>query len=161
MTMTDYEQDIVSNVANHGCHITSVFGDEDAPPFTYSVGLWETAGAADVIIVGLPNGLSASIINVLAGLLKDGAVSLHDGAVIEGLLDGYNCVSRRVDSSQINREHFNSALWYHRLRTGEELTDIYQIVWPSVGDGLFPWDDGCPADVIELQSALYFPKADG
>jgi hypothetical protein len=160
MTLTEYERDIVTNVAEYGCHITSVFGDEDSPPFTYSVGLWETVDAADVILVGLPNELSASIINVLTGLLKNGAVSLHDGAVIEGLLDGYVCVARRVDSSQITREHFNSALWYHRHRTGEELTEIYQIVWPSVSNGLFPWDDGCPADVIELQTALYLPRAD-
>ena len=50
MTLTDYEQDIVANVAKYGCHITSVFGDEDEPPFTYSVGLWETVGGADVTI---------------------------------------------------------------------------------------------------------------
>jgi hypothetical protein len=159
MSLTDYEQNILAKVAEYGCFITSVFGDDERPPFSYSVGLWEIGGASEVIIVGLPGDLSARMINILCAFLKDKAVTIHDGAVIEGLLEGYSCIVRRVDGSQIDRDFFNSALWYHQLQTGKPLTDIYQIVWPSVGGGLFPWENGCPAEVVALQTALYLPKA--
>jgi hypothetical protein len=160
MTSEEYEALLLEKVGKHGWFIPCVFSDDDEaePPFSYSVGFWEALGSPEVIVVGLPGQLAMQMINLLGAMIKLGQVSLHDGAVIDHLLDGYSCVARRVDSSWIGREHFNSALWYHELRTGKPLKDIYQIVWPSVGEGLFPWDEGCPTDVIEMQTALYLPK---
>lgn len=149
--LTDYERDILANVRDHGCHITSV---SDEPPFTYSAGFIETASQPEVIIFGLPSKLCASMINNLLRMCREG-LELTDGGEIEGLLQAHRVIARAIDPDNIVRDHFNSAIWYEQRRTGRTLDRAMQLVWPGALDGLFPWDDGCSKEVRDLQPALY------
>ncbi|WP_416463466.1 DUF4262 domain-containing protein [Sphingomonas sp. VDB2] len=151
----DFERGIIENVREHGCQVNMVFDpDGEQPNFAYSIGFKQTVDQPEVITFGLSGDMMKFMINQTLRECREGLV-LTDGAVIEGLLEGHKCIARIVHPSQIAEEYVNSALWYHKARTGERLTDIVQIMWPGAVDGLFPWDDGCDAGVIALQPALY------
>ncbi|WP_373684371.1 DUF4262 domain-containing protein [Sphingomonas sp. R-74633] len=155
--LTDYERKIIANVRDYGCHITSVasaIDEEWEPPFSYSTGFIATVGQPEVIVFGLDGKLCASMINMLLDMCRDGLM-LADGIEIEDLLDGHRVVAREVTSDRIIREHFNSAIWYEKRRTGRMLDRALQLVWPGAMEGLFPWDEGCSDEVRDFQPALY------
>ena len=153
--LTDYERDILANVEEYGCHVTTVFDpDSDAPSFSYSTGFSETLEQGEVIVFGLSHNLMHQMVNVTMDLCREGLV-LADGERITGVLEGFDVVARQLPSAAIDREHFNSAMWFHRRRFGSELRTAFQIVWPGAKQGLLPWDDGCDEYVIEMQPPLY------
>jgi Domain of unknown function (DUF4262) len=150
------EQSIVENVEKHGCFIMSVFDpDEVEPTFSYSIGFPKTVGQPEVIVFSVPKDLRVNMINELWRQMKDDGLALGDGQRIAGLLEGFDCVARRITSVEALREHFGSAIWYHRSQRNTELTEAYQIVWPGAHQGLFPWESGCVQEVIDDQPALY------
>jgi len=152
---TDYEREILKNVAEHGCHIRVVFDPEgDSPSHAYSAGVPETVGQPEVILFGLPNNVMHFMVNETLDQCREG-LRLENGIEIEGLLDGHRCIARGVNPAFIVRDYFNSAMWLRRRLADEEPTRAFQIVWPGAIDGLFPWDPDCADDVRRLQPALY------
>jgi hypothetical protein len=153
--LSDYEQDILDNVARTGCHITVVVDpDQQDPPFAYSVGFKETAGQPEVIVLGLSTDMMTFMINETLDQCEAGLV-LSDGVEIDGLLRGHKVIGRAVAARFIVPGYFNSAIWYERRRRGRALESAIQLVWPGAQDGLFPWDEGCDQEVRDLQPALY------
>jgi len=153
--LTDYEQSILDNVDRNGCHITMVFDPEKQQPnFAYSVGFPETVGQPEVIVFGLSQEMMGFMINQTLRRCRAG-MRLAEGVEIDGLLQGHVCVAREVSPENIEREFFNSAMWFQRHRSGTDMAEAYQIVWPGAVDGLFPWEDGCAEIVREIQPALY------
>jgi Domain of unknown function (DUF4262) len=153
--LADYESEIVQNVKDYGCHVTSVFDpDAVAPSFAYSTGFWETVGQPEVIILGLPSPMGPFAINETLRQCQAG-LQLLDGQRIEGLFEEFDvtCVARIVDASNLVPEYFNSAIWYRSMRTGRPLDEALQLVWAY--EGFFPWDDGAPAELFEDQPLLY------
>ena len=153
---TEFEQRIIANVREHGCHINVVGADpeSDMPNFAYSVGFVESVGQPEVIVFGLPTQIMAAMINDTLHQCRAG-LQLEDWTVVNGLLDGHRCIARAVAPELITPEHFNSALWYLRTTTGQVLTKAVQLVWPGADDGLFPWDEGCNDEVGYWQPPLY------
>jgi hypothetical protein len=161
-TLSDYEQRIVSNVAEHGWFCVAVGAGEDTPEFAYSVGFWETLKVPEFIIFGQPAKLTHSMLWSVFRQIRKGVATPGDGVRWSDLMEGFDCISRPVHESQMIREHFNSALWYRRHRTGDD-SDLraMQLFWPGAVGGLFPWQEGCDAFVRESQPALYLPLATG
>lgn len=154
-TLSEYERELVSNVEQYGCQVTTVFDpDGIEPTFSYSVGVPKSVGQPDLIVFGLPSEISNWIVNETFRKCRSG-LQLTDGLQIDGLLDGHQCVSRRVRDAWLKPDFFNSALWFHRNFGVGEWPGAFQIVWPGAQDGLFPWDDGCSQIVIDHQPALY------
>jgi len=151
--LSAYEQSILDNVERTGCHITLVF-DPEHPNFAYSVGFPDTVGQPEVIVFGLSNEIMGFMINETLRRCRAG-LALADGVRVEGLLEGHICIVRAIGAENIDRDHFNSAMWYQRRRSGTEMAEAFQIVWPGASDGLFPWDAGCADIVREAQPALY------
>ena len=159
--LSDFEQDILDNVANTGCHINVVIDpDQQDPPFAYSVGFTETSGQPEVIVFGLSADMMTFMINETLDQCEAG-LALSDGVEIEGLLRGHKVVSREVATRFIIRDYLNSAIWYEQHRTGRALDRAIQLVWPGARDHLFPWDKGCDQQVRDLQPALYLAGGDG
>jgi hypothetical protein len=155
-SLTDFEQSVIDNVQKHGCMVLSVFDpDQIEPDFSYSIGFPETAGQPEVIVFSLPKSLRANMINEILRQIVEESLVLKDGLKIGDLLEGFDCVARRIVDPVALREHFGSAIWYHRSQRNSELMEAYQIVWPGAQQGKFPWEDGCVQEVIEDQPALY------
>lgn len=151
----DIEARIIANVERHGCSINVVSDIKgDDPAFAYSIGFPKSVGQPEVIVFGLSSDLMQYMINETRRQCAEEGLRLKDGAVIDGLLEGFDCIIRAVPEDRIDIEHFNSAMWYRRAIMGEEMDRAFQIFWPGALDGLFPWDDSADPQVVRLQSEL-------
>ncbi|MGC1172992.1 MAG: DUF4262 domain-containing protein [Polaromonas sp.] len=55
---------VADNIQAYGCHVISVFDPEETEPFfSYSVGIQETSGVPEAIVVGLRPNLGGFVIN--------------------------------------------------------------------------------------------------
>lgn len=152
--LTEYEARLLQNIENHGCQVTYVFdptGEHKA--FSYSAGLPISIGQPDVIVFGLSKELMHFMINEVAAQYRKG-LELFEGQIIEGLIEGYPCVARRVLSENIE-DYFSSAMWVHGRALGRPMDVAFQLVWPGVEQRLFPWEEGCDEAVIAAQPPLY------
>ncbi|MFN4097896.1 MAG: DUF4262 domain-containing protein [Sphingomonas sp.] len=150
-----FEQGILSNVEKHGCQVNCIFDpDGSEPSFCYSIGFADTVGQPEVIVFGLDQAVMNFMVNETLRQCRAG-LALADGVRVSGLLGGFDCVVREVSPENLVIDYFNSAMWFHRYRTGRDMERAVQIVWPGAVDGLFPWDDGSAQIVIDSQPALY------
>lgn len=157
-SLTEYEQDIIDNIEEYGCQVTSVFDpDGNDPGFAYSIGFAKTVAQPEVIIFGLATKLMHSMINGILEQCRSG-LKLSDGVVVDDLLEGFQCVVKEVHASQIEEGYFNSSMWFHSREFGAELTEALQIFWPGAQDRKFPWDAGSSDYVRTMQPALYEPR---
>jgi hypothetical protein len=150
-------------VEEHGWFCSSVFDPSKVKPsFNYSVGFLETLKCPEFIVFGLDGKLSHSILWDVYRRIRSGAAVPGDMQHWTGVLVGHDLISRAVHPSQIDEEYFNSALWY-AWRSGMERDDVkaFQLFWPGVKRGLFPWENGCEQSVRDLQPLLYLPHEEG
>lgn len=153
--LSPYEEKILDNVREYGCHITLVFDPEELEPsFGYSAGFVETVSQPEVILFGLSTDVTHYAINATLDQCRAG-LKLEEGTRIEDVLEGYALVVRKVRPENIVIDYLNSAMWYHELKSGAPLEHVVQLVWPSVTSNLYPWDRDCPPEVQEAQPALY------
>ena len=152
------DQKVLDDVRDHRCHVMNVFDPDGVlPDFSYSTGFPVSVAQPEVIVFGLPHELRHSMVNEVGRQYAEGLVA-SDGLRVSGLLEGFDCVLRRITDTTSIDEHFGWASWYHRSQRGVELTEAYQIVWPGAQQGLYPWDEGCASEVIARQPALYKPR---
>ena len=130
----EYERTVLHNVDTFGWHCTSVTRDDpgDDPPFTYTVGLFETFGAPEMIVFGLGQDVAHSLLGIYARRLAEGDPIALDVPSTEIIAD-YACVFVPVARSRY-LDYVFSALWFY----GEAEFPVYQLVWPDPS-GRFPW----------------------
>lgn len=160
MKLNRYERDIITNIEKHGWFCTSVFDpDGKQQPFSYSVGFTQTLKCPEFIVFGLDVKLMHSMLWNVFRAIRDGKRP-EDNQHWDGLLEGYDCVVRAVHPSQIEPKFFASAMWFwisYLERCADDM-QAFQIVWPGVGDALYPWDEACPQIVRDRQPPLYLPS---
>ena len=153
--LTEFEQRIVANVEQYGCHVMHVFDPEGIEEnFSYSIGFPVSVSQPEVIVFGLERKLMHSMINEVHRQCRDG-LTMKDGLRVPDLLEGFDCELRAVRPDHIVADYFGSAMWFHRTQTDHPMARAFQIVWPGALNGLFPWDEGISPDVIDAQPALY------
>jgi hypothetical protein len=133
--MNDYEQNVLLNVEKYGWHCTSVSpgeGQPDSSPFSYTVGLYQTYGASELVMFGLPGETAHSILSIYANRLEEGRpISLEQPS--HDLINDYPCVFVQVPNERYN-DYVYSALWFY----AEVPFPLHQVVWPN-RQGQFPW----------------------
>jgi hypothetical protein len=149
-----HEQKCLDDVREYGCHVLQISAEGDDPQFSYSVGFPTSVGQPEVIVFGLKFPIMHNMINEMRKQCAEG-LEIEDGIRIADLIEGFDCVARRVVCADAIKEHFGWAIWYHRRQQGTALTEAYQLVWPGKVQGLYPWDEGCDDHVIAQQPALY------
>ena len=155
---TDYERNIIQNIEEHGWACTCVFDPEEQnPSFAYSIGFTETLNVPEFIAFGLSTNLMQSMLWEVYRQIRDGKTP-EDGLTWNGLIANYECVSRKVHPSNIVRDYLNSAIWFWGETKEKGPLEAFQIVWPSNGPGLFPWDEDCSQIVRDAQPPLYLPN---
>lgn len=159
--LNSYERELLSDVEESGWRCVCVFDpDGNDPTICYSVGFTKTLSAPEFIIIGLDSDLMHAMLWEIFRQLQANK-DFEDGTIWKGLIRDYDCVSKRVHPSNIIADHLNSAMWFWReaLQKTSALP-AFQIVWPGshgIGEGLFPWDDGCDWRVKAAQPPLYLP----
>ncbi len=143
-----YEEKAISDIQEHGLHIMHVFDpDGERPDFTYSIGMKYSYGHAEVIIYGLPNEVTKSIINSVADSVKSGA-TFKDGDVSAEFLEGFDCCFKSVLKEHY-KDHFGWNLW---LNNGSDF-EVLQLVWPNKS-GNYPWSDNVTHEFCNAQPLL-------
>ncbi|MEO0551171.1 MAG: DUF4262 domain-containing protein [Pseudomonadota bacterium] len=156
--ITDYEANIIKNVEEHGWQCSHIFDpDQEKPSFSYSVGFTKTVNCPEFIVFGLSNDLMNSMLWQVFRDIKDG-IEPQDGMIWSHLLEGFDCIIKKVHAENIEMNYLNSAKWYwnHHLGNSDPVS-AFQIVWPGAVSGEFPWDEGCDQFIIDSQPPLYLP----
>jgi len=153
--LTDYEKKIIENVEGHGWYATGVFDPEgEAPNFTYSTGFSKTLNAPEFIVFGLDLNLMHNMLWEIFRQLKAGTIP-EDGKRWRDVLEGFDCVSKKVVFPEIHEEYTRSADWFWKRNGNTKPLEVYQLVWPGAQQGLFPWEEGCDPYVISQQPQLW------
>ncbi len=146
-TMTAAERLVLDEVAEHGVHIVHVDEDDDAPCYSYTVGMPHSFEQPEVIVFGLPREIAADLLDAVADEAADGAAFAADGQR-DGLLHGYPVKFVAVPRT-CYREYLATAVWAHE---SEDFACL-QVVWPDK-QGRWPWSAGVRDGFAELQPVL-------
>nr|MBB6151316.1 hypothetical protein [Mucilaginibacter sp. SP1R1] len=92
------DQKLSNNIKQYGLQVLHVMADDTGPGFSYSIGLFESYGHPEIIIIGLKQQLAHKLINNMANDVKKGKIytSLKYEA---GILDNFNCYLIKVEKS--------------------------------------------------------------
>lgn len=131
--MDKREEKILHNVEEYGwqvCHIFDADGNE--PYFSYTLGLYETFGHPELIVIGQKRELCQTILNNLGEHIKDGDKFVA-GQACENILEGYVC--HLVEVAKIHfDEYVGQAIDFY----GGSNFPLLQVVWPAVETRNYP-----------------------
>jgi hypothetical protein len=143
------DEAIARGVAANGWQAISV--TDHPPPFIYTCGLMTTFHEPEIILFGLSPEVAYSILQALVEDIRGGHSFAVPG-VYEGVLIKLPIAIRPVDPSQ-HELYLGYAMGHCRYTSNPGGLVAVQVFWPDE-QGLFPFDDGCDAEVSSLQPRL-------
>jgi hypothetical protein len=171
---------VAATVGEHGWAITGRHGDEAAPPWAYSVGMWVSHQVPELVLCGLPVENAAAIINAVGARIADGARigpgdMLDEACLSEMLAPFHRTESREAQGCVPPEGNRPAALALRPVEPSWRTTDgllgisnafygmvrppYLQVVWPD-RSGKFPWDQGFQPRLARLQPLLWLPRDD-
>ena len=142
---------VVSNINEFGWHAVNVMEDDGQPPWTYTIGLYDTWNHPELIVIGRSRVTAHHMLeSITADLDLDHRPNLE--APHNKLLPGSICHFIEV-YPRYYPDYVGFARRYYRKRT----FPLYQIVWPN-DDGHYPWDEAAPHGFKEWQPLLGSPS---
>lgn len=154
MTKTPGDLVVQKNIHDHGCHVYSVSADADgsSPSFSYSIGLEDSAGMPDVIVLGENSQIGKSMIDAYQEFVVAGQ-RFEPGRLYLGFLGGgFEVYVEPVTLAAVADHMLGCARWY-----GERAWRAVQIVYPSVR-GVWPWEASAPRWLVDGQPMLGRPR---
>src|SRR5512146_648443 len=125
---------VTDDVREYGCHVISVFDPKGGhPDFSYSIGVQETSGAPEAIVVGLKPSLGGFIINEYNRQIRAGT-KFARGQLYPGFLEGFSVYVEPARQKLLS-EYTLGCDRYYKGKT----YSVVQIVWPSTS-GVWPWE---------------------
>jgi Domain of unknown function (DUF4262) len=146
------DKKLLSDIDEYGCHLIHVLAEDDLPPFCYSVGIWQSSGAPELIIVGLKQEISSILINDYNRCIRNGE-SFQDGQVSGEFLEGFDCLFLEMDKSNY-AEYLGSNLWLYR---GDNFPTL-QLIYPNK-NGVWPWQPEASDAFKKWQPLLWEPPS--
>jgi len=129
----DPDDKLLKDIREYGWHVVKVFSRTGGPDFAYSVGMFETFGHPEILIVGLALDTMHLLINNIATDVQSGK-TFEDLRDYDDILDGYKCAFRAV-----RLEHYKDLFgWAISHYQGTDFPAL-QCVWPDRNHE-FPWD---------------------
>jgi hypothetical protein len=129
----DLERQVIHNIAEFGWHAVNVVEDDGHPPWSFSIGFYETYGFPEMIIIGRSRSTSHHILETLSNQLEKNQTPDLSAPTLD-LLPGTPCLFREVQPRYYS-DYVGFALWFYRKRR----FPLYQIIWPN-NEGLYPWN---------------------
>jgi hypothetical protein len=145
---------VAATVGEHGWAISGRHGDEAAPPWAYSVGMWLSCQVPELVLCGLPVENGAAIINAIGARIADGA-DYCAGDVLDDVCPAPLAL-RPVESSWRSS---NGLLAISNAFYGMVRPPYLQVVWPDK-NGRFPWEPGFQAAFDRMQPLLWLHRDD-
>jgi hypothetical protein len=146
-TRDDLDKIVVNNISEFGWHCVNVIEDDNHPPWSYTIGLFETWSHPEFIVIGRSRATSHAMLKTLADDIEmSSPPNLPDANC--HLLLGMKCRFVEVWARYYS-DYVGFALWYYR----KHKVPLHQIVWPNA-DGLYPWHPHAPKSFKEWQPVL-------
>ena len=146
------ERIVLSNIREFGWHAVNVIEDDGHPPWTFSIGFYETWNHPELIVIGRSRATSQEMLKTLATQIEDGDPPNLSNPGPYPIL-GSPCHFLKVNTRYYS-DYVGFALWFYRKRQ----FPLYQIMWPG-NDGHYPWDERASKPFKEWQPVLGEPKA--
>jgi hypothetical protein len=144
------EKKALKDIDKYGCHVIHVLGEEEHPPFTYSIGVQLKTGAPEILVIGMKRPVAHFIVNEYNSRAASAKRFMH-GERASGFLEGFDVEFRDVHPSHFG-EHFGWALWLYR---GDNFR-VVQAVFPTTG-GVWPWEEQASDSFRHIQPVLDEP----
>lgn len=141
------DRKVIADVNKYGCHVMS---DEEHPPFSYSIGVQQTAGKPECVVIGLKRDLAHSMVDGYHRRVKAGE-EFVPGKFYSDFIEGFDCQVRDVHPSHYE-EYFGFNLWFYKGRAFK----VIQLVWPTT-KGNWPWDPEASEWYLSQQPLLDMP----
>ena len=142
----DGERKVIADIEKYGWHSLNITAEKDSPPFTFTIGLFETWQHPELIVVGLK---PETVRPILATLTQELAAKQPRDltAVADDLIEGAGCFV------EVARRHYREYVGYARWYYNGNHFPLYQLVWPDQ-DGRFPWNPRAPEAYRRAQPVL-------
>ncbi len=127
-------QRTLDNIEQFGCTVVSVATEEQRSGWSYSIGVYDTCGQPEVIVVGLPSCVAHYLVDEAARLLRNGT-KLDEGRHPD-LVGKVDCEFRPVDPKWV-KHPMGWAEWYY----DDEPFPVLQAVYPDL-ENRIPGEDG-------------------
>jgi hypothetical protein len=141
------ERIVLHNIAEFGWHCVNIIEDDGHPPWSFTIGLYETYDCPEFIVIGRSRATSHEMLKTLADDIELNCppdLTDPDGHPLLGIHCRFLEVNPRYYS-----DYVGFALWFYRKRH----FPLYQIVWTN-NERLYPWDTGAPSPFKEWQPIL-------
>jgi hypothetical protein len=141
------ERIVLNNIQEFGWHAVNVIEDNGCPPWTFTIGLYETWNHPELIIIGRSRATSYEMLKTLADDIElNSPPDLTDP-------DGHLLLGMKCHFLEVNTRYYSDyvgfARWFYRKRH----FPLHQIIWPN-NDGLYPWNADAPKPFKEWQPLL-------
>jgi hypothetical protein len=141
------ERIVLANIREFGWHCVNVIEDDGQPPWSFTIGLFETWQHPELIIIGRSRATAHKMLETIATKIENGcAPDFTDPD--PHLLLGIPCHFLEVNPRYYS-DFVGFALWFYRKRH----FPLYQIVWPN-HEGVYPWDQQASKPFKEWQPVL-------
>lgn len=131
--LSEGDKKLIADIEEYGWHVVKVMEDDSGPGFCYSIGLYETFGLPEIIIIGLPPDLAHDLINIIGEDLREGKTYISD-KYYSDIIEGHDCYMLEVNRS-LYKDYFGYGIWYYE----EQQFPALQCIYPST-DNIYPWD---------------------
>ena len=147
---------VAKNIREHGCHVYSVFAHEESgsPSFSYSIGLEDSVGVPDVIVLGENASIGKSMIDAYQEFAVAGMRFERSRLYADFLGGGFKVYIEPVERDAVAEYMLGCFRWY-----GERPWRAVQIVFPST-QGVWPWEEDAPRWLAKGQPMLGRPRLD-
>jgi hypothetical protein len=145
--MDEPDEKLMENVRRYGWQATHILGEGDAPPYSFSIGLYRTFRHPEILVMGLADEVAQAVINNMGSDIKDGSRFEANG-FYSGILENHDCTFRDVPI-QAYADYVGWAIWYYQ---GDDFP-LVQCIWPSK-EGFYPWQPEFPDEFQRLQPVL-------
>ena len=146
-------QAVAEDIRTVGWSVSAVLGDEIAPPWAYTVGLWLSHQGPELTMFGLPVEHMTVILNSIGERIAHGA-PIEAGDRIDGICP-CSLAIRPVHESWRMTSMFAVSDRYH----GYVRPPYLQVVWPDRRDR-YPGDAGFQFKYEGRQPLLWLPRDD-
>jgi len=152
--MNDVETKTLADIKQFGCHVIHVMEDERGPPFTYSVGIQQSCGAPEVMVIGLKQPIALFVVNEYNNRVRSGE-RFVPGSRDDGFLRGF-----AVQFEEVVPKHFDDYLGWAIWLYGGTNFKALQIIYPTT-EGIWPWEPSASEWFRQRQPILSEKLGDG
>ncbi len=135
------------DIERYGYRTIFVLGEGDTPPFTYSMGITQTTGRPEIVIVGMEEALSTTLITEYYSRVRTGETFLPNG-LYSGFLEGIECAF-----APVSKKHYAAYFEWCRWLYGGDRYEVVQLIYPTP-TGIWPDSPEAPDWLLAHQHIL-------